>query len=230
MKLRNFILALGAGIAAFSAQSCMKDDQPSYVFPNAVVTVKPFNDQTFLLQLDDSTTLKTTNLEKSPFGDKKVRALVCIDNEDLKTIINDKNRTSETKQYDVKICYIDSIHTKKISPNLGEQNVEKYGNDPLEILRSFETVVEDGYLTLRFRTYWGMKPHTFNLVADTTDPYKVTLYHNNNEEYTNMAGDGLVAFDLSSLPDTMGKEVDLTLAWQSFTGPKSVKFKYKTIK
>ncbi len=230
MKLKNILLATAVLATALFTQSCMKDDNVNYIFPNAVVTVKPFNDQTFIMQLDDSTTLKATNITTSPFKEKKVRALVCIEEEDLKAIINDKDRTSETKQYDVKINYIDSITTKALAPNLGEQNIEKYGNDPLEIIRSFETVVEDGYLTIRFRTYWGMQKHIFNLVQDSTNPYKVTLYQNSQNDYNNMVGDGIVAFDLSSLPDTEGKNVALTLAWQSFTGPKTTTFKYKTIK
>ncbi|MBR6849499.1 MAG: hypothetical protein IKM88_04605, partial [Lachnospiraceae bacterium] len=41
-----------------------------------------------------------------------------------------------------------------------------------------------------------------------------------------IAGDALVAFRLSDLPDTHGETVDLTLEWQSFSGRRTAKFKY----
>jgi hypothetical protein len=41
-------------------------------------------------------------------------------------------------------------------------------------------------------------------------------------------GDGIMAFNLSNLPSTNGKYVTLTLKWNSFSGEKTVKFKYKS--
>ena len=35
-----------------------------------------------------------------------------------------------------------------------------------------------------------------------------------------------MAFRLDKLPDTNGKKVDMTLVWKSFSGQKSVTFKY----
>ena len=63
---------------AFGFQSCKEDNYSYYVlpYPNALVTVKPQQDNSFYLQLDDSTTLLPTNLATSPFGEKEVRALV----------------------------------------------------------------------------------------------------------------------------------------------------------
>lgn len=97
-------------------------------------------------------------------------------------------------------------------------------------MRDWTTVVEDGYLTLRFRTYFGgMRTHIVNLVK-TDKPYEVRLYHNAAGDFKNRVQDGLIAFRLSDLPDTGGKEVYLTLKWRSFSGEKSVKFKYRTRK
>ena len=61
------------------------------------------------------------------------------------------------KQYDkaVRVNWIDSIATKPMAPNLGDKNKDEYGDDPVEIVRDWVTIAEDGYLTLRFRTYWG---------------------------------------------------------------------------
>lgn len=41
---------------------------------------------------------------------------------------------------------------------------------------------------------------------------------------------GIVAFNLSSLPDTNGKTVKLTLKWKSFDGEKTKVFDYCTRK
>ena len=61
-------------------------------------------------------------------------------------------------------------------------------------------------------------------------PYEVVLHHNAAGDTRGFIRDGLVAFRLNDLPDTQGKTVDLTLKWQSFSGMKSVTFKYKSRK
>jgi hypothetical protein len=116
---------------------------------------------------------------------------------------------------------------------LSTANEKTYGNDPVEIVNDWVTIAEDGYLTLRFRTYWGQtKAHRINLVAgsDANDPYKVVLFHDANGDTKSYIGDGLVAFKLDELPDTQGKTVNLTLQWNSFNGTKTATFKYCTRK
>ena len=174
------------------------------------------------MQLDDSTTLKAVNLKKSPFGTKEVRALANI-----------SYANADAGEYDksVFINWIDSILTKNTAPDLNEENIAAYGNDPVEIVKDWVTIAEDGYLTLRFRSRWDPylnKSHLVNLVAssDPSNPYEVTFYHNAFGDVNGVFGDGIVAFNLAQLPDTQGKVVDLTLKWNSFSGEKSAKFKY----
>lgn len=219
--------------AILSVAACKLDDDsfdPSIMYPSAVVTVKPDADNSsFYMQLDEETVLHAVNMKTSPFGTKEVRALV-----------NYRKPTAEEMQkgglYDdannVYINWIDSILTKKTVPDLGEDaNAAKYGNDPVEIVGDWTTVVEDGYITLRFRTIWtdGVM-HRINLVAssDPADPYKVTLYHDAAGDHSGREGDALAAFRLADLPDTQGATVDLTLEWKSFSGVKTAKFKYCT--
>lgn len=199
-------------------QSCLNDDDDdtyNIQYPSAIVTVKNEVGK-LVLQLDDSTKLYPSNMTKSPYGDKEVRALVNYNK------VNGDNKNS------VYINWIDSIRTKAMVADLGSSNDEKYGNDPLEIVKDWVTVVEDGYLTLRFRTYFGNQTtHELNLVKGS-NPYEVVLHHNAKGDKNGILKDGLIAFSLDSLPDTEGKTVDLTVKWNSFSGEKTAKFKYRS--
>lgn len=223
-------IILGIGLMAGSLlTSCQKNDVDySILYPTALVTVKPNDDNSrFTMQLDDKTVLRPINLKQSPFGTKEVRALVNY------RPANDNEKLLGVSDPQVYVHWMDSILTKASAANLGEeQNIQKYGNDEVEIVNDWVTVVEDGYLTLRFRTYWGSKTHTVNLVCDgdAENPYHVTFYHNANGDFRGRVGDGMVAFCLSDLPDTDGKTVDLTLEWNSFSGKKHTTFKYCTRK
>ena len=227
-KLKKFALvALGLLTIATTFNACSDDDDDNGGYywnavPNALVTVKSDGDACYF-QLDDKTTLKPGNINKKPFGDKEVRALV---NYSLTGQKDDKYGTV------VYVNWIDSILTKKPVPCLAteKENDEKYGNDAVDIVRDWVTVAEDGYLTLRFRTLWGgVKAHSINLVSGVNpeNPYEVELRHNTNGDPLLRWGDALVAFNLNdALPDTDGKTVKLTIKWKSTTGDKSVDFDY----
>ena len=124
------------------------------------------------------------------------------------------------------VNWMDTILTKKMSPDLGAKNDQTYGTDPLEIVKHWTTVVEDGYLTLRFRTYFGNRTKHVVTLVKGANPYEVVLHHDAKGDVRGVVKDGLVAFRLNDLPDTHGKAVDLTLKWKSFSGVKSVTFKY----
>ena len=169
-----------------------------------------------MLQLDDSTKLYPSNITKPPYGDKEVRALV------------NYNKVNSNDVNSVYVNWIDSIRTKNMAADLGTSNDAKYGTDPLEIVKDWVTVVEDGYLTLRFRTYFGNQiTHELNLVKGS-NPYEVVLHHNANGDKSGILKDGLIAFRLDALPDTQGKTVDLTVKWNSFSGEKTATFKYRS--
>ena len=133
----------------------------------------------------------------------------------------------------VHINWIDSILTKPIAPDLGEENDKIYGTDPVEIVNDWVTLAEDGYLTLRFRTVWGgSQKHFVNLLLgqNPDNPYEVEFRHNAYGDTYGNTDDGLVAFKLDELPDTEGKTVKLKLKWKSFSGDKSAEFDYCTRK
>lgn len=225
MKTMNFLAGLAVAIMAlFSFGSCDNDDTYYWYYPpmpNAVVTVKPIEGAGFYMQLDDTTTLYPVNMASSPFGGKEVRALVCYHEVEQANDYYDKS---------VEVYWIDSILTKKAVPYPADGDVSEYGDDPIEIVRDWVNIAEDGYLTLRFRTRWGdtKVAHYVNLLTGVNpdDPYEVEFRHNAYGDINGMEGDALVAFRLSDLPDTGGKTVKLTLKYKSFSGEKKVQFDY----
>lgn len=220
-------LAVAVVAVSMGFQSCLDDDDNDAYYlrsPNALVTVKKAADGAFFLQLDDKTTLLPTNVKSSPFGDKEVRAL---------TNFSEVDEASGEYTKAVHINWIDSILTKPMAPDLGEENDEIYGTDPVEIVNDWVTIAEDGYLTLRFRTAWGgSQKHFVNLLLgqNPENPYEVEFRHNAYGDTYGETGDGLVAFKLDQLPDTEGETVKLKLRWNSFSGEKTAEFDYCTRK
>ena len=244
-RIRTLIAAAAIAATSIISWSCLKDDGPyydmSYYYPNAVVTVKPLDDEgsSYYMQLDDNTTLMPLNIKSSPYKGKEVRAFVRY------------NETQEDAgEYDkaVNIVWIDSLRTKAMAPDMGDGNESAYGSDPVEIIKGFPTVVEDGYMTLGFVTMtagYGAR-HDVNLIytgnpdaTEDSEKYVVEFRHNaNGDNYGNLA-EGYVAFRLDKiegkdgttegLPDTECKTVKLTLKWNSIRyGDRSVQFDYCT--
>ena len=231
-KWSMFLAGLGLIATTFALQSCLDDDDNdhySVTYPNALVTVKPNAENTsFYMQLNDEKALRPVNMKESPFGTKEVRALVNYREPTEAEMGKDGIYSDMPCVY---VNWIDSILTKPMAENLGEeQNKATYGKDPVEIVNDWVTVAEDGYLTLRFRTHWGTKKHHVSLIhrTDVDNPYLVTFYHDAEDDISERIGDALVAFRLDELPDTNGETVDLTLQWESFSGTKTTQFKYCT--
>lgn len=216
----------------FSLQSCLDvdDNDGNLVIdpvepPNVLVTVKPVGENSFYMQLDDSTTLYPSNMKKSPFGNKEVRALGRV------VELNEPSK-GYTKAVDV--FWLDSILTKATAPDLGVSNNSVYGTDPVDIVKDWVSIAEDGYLTLLFRTNFsgnGTKHHV-NLLThqNPENPYEVEFRHNAFGDLKGKRLNGLVAFKLDKLPDTKGKTVKLKLLWKSYDGTHSTEFDYCTRK
>lgn len=218
--LPKAICAIGMLVSTAVLTACDDDNDYDYNYKTALVTVRPTSEGGFTMSLDDTTKLYPVNMKQSPFGDKEVRALV-----DYRTATG-----PEAEKNHVHVLQIDSIRTKATSPTMGsdEANVKKYGNDPLEIIKDWVTVAEDGYLTLRIRTRWGYnhKAHYLYLVTGTNadNAYELELHHNACGDTKGHLGDALIAFNLQNLPRTESGEVKLRLTWTSFEGKKSADF------
>lgn len=223
-KVRLSVAAFSACLLAASMfQSCndLDDDNKWALVPSAVVTVKPQESGNFIMQLDDKTVLQPTNMKSSPFGEKEVRALVNYTETVASDVENIRN---------VSINWIDSIRTKNTVIDLGEENDDKYGNDPIEIVNDWLTVAEDGYLTLRFRTLWGYGSvkHNINLLTNVNpeNPYELELRHDANGDFGGEMGDALIAFKLKDLPASDNNKVKIKLNWKSFpeTSPRNLNY------
>lgn len=219
----NFLIA-GGLLLSIGLQSCDSDNDDSYALlqPTALVTVCPQPDKSVVLQLDDATQLIPVNIKKSPYGNKEVRALV------------NYSPVSEGSTYNIKnvnVNWIDSIRTK-MPIIVNAEDDAKFANDPVEIVRDWVTVAEDGYLTLRLRTIWGSygRKHAVDLIHDgnTTPPLTFELRHDaSGDVYGNM-GDALIAFNLNEIIKDLEKPVKIKLKWHSFSGDKSTEFTLDT--
>jgi len=171
------------------------------------------------MQLDEATKLRPVNMRNSPFGSKEVRALV-----NYKSVSDDASLPVQ----DVKVNWIDSIRTKNPVLVSSTGDKQKYGDNPLEIVKDWVTVAEDGYLTLRIRTIWGNehKVHTIDLLTgqNPDNPLDFELRHNANGDTLGLMGDALVAFNLNNLLSEHAANAKIKLRWKSFSGDKSAEF------
>lgn len=229
--LRTFLLIIGVALVSFTLSSCLDDDD-SYSLGDmwvAVATVVPESDNVYYLRLDNGNKLwpAATNYPGyQPKADQ--RASVNF------TILADSSQSNLNGfSHYIKINAIHNILTKPIAKNEGAANDSIYGTDPVSIPSKQSIWIGDGYLNIYFQTNWGGKTaHYINLIQTDAekDPYSLEFRHNAFDDPAYSSGAGRVAFNLSSLPDTKGETVDLTLKVRTFDGETEFKLKYNTDK
>ena len=130
VSLTSILLIAATAIGIIS---CSDDDNDIYrnLYPNALVTVKPVDANSFYMQLDDNITLKPTNMTSSPYGNREVRALVNFDY---------VNQDASPYNRAVWVNWIDSILTKPAIPITDLQPSVEYGDDAVEIVRDWVTI------------------------------------------------------------------------------------------
>ena len=224
-KIKTLMLLMAVALTAVSLQSCDDDDDCYPAFNLATVTLKAPRAEgaKWFMQLDDSNVIYAKNIASHPYENKELRAYIRY-NEIQKDMVSSKF----PPEYTANILTIDTILTKKMDPMV-ENMAEEYGNDPVEVVNSWETVAEDGYMNIRFRTRWGNNiKHRVTLVhrTDAEDPYTVEFLHNANGDTNGQVADGMVAFRLDDCFNEGNKPIEITLKWKSYSGEKSAKFKY----
>ena len=110
---------------------------------------------------------------------------------------------------------------------------EGYGSDGIDILtKSWITSVEDGYVTLHYKTWWGDPSghHDFFLVQGE-DPYELTLMHNANGDEETVYSEGTIYFDINSLPPTGDGTETIHIKWNTIEGNEVIaSFEFKSRK
>lgn len=236
-KLKTMMLLMAVALMTASVQSCDTDDDGYYPgFNLATVTLKAPQTEggKWFMQLDDSTVVFPNNIKSHPYDNREMRAYIRY---------NNLERIAESSRfpydYTADILTVDTILTKKMSPlikelptkdNAADANEAEYGKDPVEVVNSWETAAEDGYMTIRFRTRFGYNSnkHRVSLVhrTDANNPYVVELFHDANGDTNGQVADGIVAFRLDGAFNEGTKPIEITLKWKSYSGEKTAKFKY----
>lgn len=228
-KLKLFFVAAGVLLASLSFNSCLDDD--GYSLDDmwlSVVTIRPLGDDSFYLNLDDGTTLfrATQDYYSRYHLTRPIRAQVNF------TVLSDNYNGYD---HAIKLNRMDTILTKPIAEYLGvEENDKVYGKDPVSV-EDKDVWVGDGFLNLIFKFNFtnGSKKHFINLVpVDATgeDPYTLEFRHNAYGDSSSEGGTSIVAFNLSTLPDTGGKDVTLKIKVKTSGGEKIIEKKYNSAK
>ncbi|MCC8199640.1 MAG: NigD-like protein [Tannerellaceae bacterium] len=222
MKTLKFFLFIVSSIfISFVLSSCLKDDYYSLdSFRVSPLTIYPQGENSYYLVMDDGTTLWPAASNYTSFQPKKIqRALVNY------TVLSD---AMQGYDHFIKVNRIDTFLTKSIAENLGSENDNTYGKDPVDIV---DLWVGDGFLNVYFGTQWGGKEaHFINLIEDSegSSSYELEFRHHAFEDPKISYGRNLVAFDLSSLPDTEENIVELKIKVRTYEGEEIFKVKYNS--
>ena len=182
---------------------------------NAIATIKKTPSDTVFFQLNDSTTVYPSNYQNA--YTRMERIIGCVHVSDQPT---------GSFKYTCWVDWAESLEEGTVSSSAK-------GEDPIDVLDDWMTAVEDGYLTIHYDAMWGSSAtiHNFSIVtgSNPANPYELLLKHNANGDAMDQRGDGLVYFDINSLPDTGGQYIQLTLKWKNLEGSASERqFKFKT--
>lgn len=219
-----FLMIIGLGLSSVLFNSCLSDDDGYSLgdFWIDLVTVVPIDDTTYYLRMDDGTTLWPAATNVPYYNPKEQqRAMVNF------TILGDSTTTKDGYNYWIKVNRVDTVLTKAIAENIGEENDAVYGKDPVEIKGIW---AGDNYLNVYFKAYFGgKKKHFVNLIPSTDEDamfeFRHNAYDDPNPGYTQ---GGLVAFDLSSLSaeNSDSENNIITVKVKTFEGDKIYEIKY----
>lgn len=210
----RFVLLILAAVAGMcSLQSCDNDEGYSLdTFAVEIMTAQPISDDTYYFIRDNGETLWPLANSDYRFNPKyRQRAQVNY------TMLSD---SISGYSHGIKVNWVDGIRTKAIAPFEGERNDSIYGTDPIELIAM---EVGGGFLDVLFGANYGNsgESHYINLIpvkGGNESPYELEFRHNAYNDPPLMGAQGLVSFDLSSLPDTEGKTVKLKIKFHTFDG------------
>lgn len=186
----------------------------------AIVTVKKSVLDTVYFQLNDSTTVYPANYQDSY---RQMERIFC------QAIGSARPTGSYT--YTCEVEWAEPLDKGSVTP--GAEPLWSDVEDVLDIYDDWMTSVEDGYLTVHYNTFWGSSgvQHSFRLLTgtDPANPYSLVLLQDSYGDSGEDEADGIVCFDINTLPDTGGKYIPLSLKWKSLEGKVLERtFKFKT--
>ena len=222
--MRLFFVMLAAIAGMWTFQSCDNDDD-SYslgAFAVEIMTAQPISEDSYYFIRDNGETLWPLANSDYRFSPQyRQRAQVNY------TLLSD---SIPGFSHGIKVNWIENILTKSIARYEGAANDSIYGTDPVQI----EAMgIGGGYLNVCFGANYGNRgvAHYINLVPVAEQdslPYVLEFRHNAYNDDALYSARGLVAFDLASLPDTGGKDVELTIRVHTFEGEKEYTLLYNS--
>lgn len=219
MKIYGKILCLALLAASCSAEAGPKAaaDAPDEYRADVVVTIKQDTDGTVFFQYGKDRLFPG---EGYPFpGQCRAMGSVTI-------------YAAEVPLYGHRV-YVNWLEPIDAGTFLPQYSSVHAGGDGIDILTSsWITSVEDGYLTLHYKAWWGEPAghHDFNL-AQGSDPYELTVCHNAHGDGRDVYSEGTVYFDINALPPTEDGPHKLKINWTTTEGkPASAEFEFETRK
>lgn len=186
---------------------------------DAIVTVKRSTSDTLYFQLDDNTRLFPENYQRKGSG-LEMQRVICHLTEYLYL-------DSPYGNY----AWVDWL--EPLEKGALQTSAATCTEAGLDILNDWMTSVEDGFLTLHYRTWWGSGSvrHRISLHGglNPEDPYELLLVHDACGDEALEQADALIYFDINSLPHTEGQYRTLTLKWTSGEGSRtSRQFRFRS--
>ena len=226
MKNLKFLFASMALLLSSAVfVSCDDDDAERVNVVSALVTVKTDSEGNSYFQVDKNTVAHLTNVNGKLYEGKEVRALTQFE------LLNPEEANKGDMQ--ARVFWVDSILTKKTVPSIDEETDAKYGSDPVEVVRTWTTVAEDGYVTLHFFTRWGFGgKHRVTLVSGVNpeNPYEFDFHHDAFGDIYGQIAYGIAAFNIKDIIAQTGVEPkEITINIDSFNGKKTFTLKYNPV-
>ena len=204
------LLLASCSVGDFAPGSWAAADRADFM---AILTVKKTPTDSVYLQLDDSTTIFPRNYQDRFTRMERVLCELTV-----------YNRPEGRFKYSGTMSWAEPIEEGQVTGDLG-----------LDVIDDWMTSAEDGFLTIHYNTWWGLKPvqHHFYVITgtDPADPYTLVLAQKSGGDKTETEGDALICFDINSLPDTGDDYKKLTLKWTTGDGTSAEQtFRFKTRK
>lgn len=138
------------------------------------------------------------------------------------TVLTEDSLSDGSKKLNSKIHEVFEVLTKDII-NLTEENSDSLGNDPVGI-NANNVWIARNYLNIMFSFYGNDQVHTFNVIkypndSLTTDGRLLMEFrHNANDDYPGIKYNGVVSYDLNSLPQASNDSIPIMVKFIDYDG------------